>query len=237
MNRAVALLFVDLDDFKAVNDRLGHAVGDQFLAAVATRLRRVLRDTDVLARQGGDEFLVLLSDLDDDPEHVAEAVGAKLHVALKAPFNVAGTELVTAASVGVSLYPDDASDSEALLRHADTAMYKAKAAGGGQLVFHRATETMIARRASVSAQLRRAIAHSELELHYHPVWRLGAARTITGVEALLRWRHPDRGLLAAESFIALAEHSAVGDDLVELVLHQACQRRQALAGEPGCGRG
>lgn len=221
MNRAVALLFVDLDDFKAVNDRLGHAVGDEFLAAVAKRLRRVLRDTDVLARQGGDEFLVLLSDLDDDPEHVAEAVGAKLHAALKAPFNVAGTQLVTAASVGVSLYPDDASDSEALLRHADTAMYKAKAAGGGQLVFHRATETMIARRASVSAQLHRAITNSELELHYHPVWRLGAPRTITGVEALLRWRHPDRGLLAAESFITLAEHSAVGDDLVDWILHQA----------------
>jgi diguanylate cyclase (GGDEF)-like protein/PAS domain S-box-containing protein len=223
MNRAVALLFVDLDDFKAVNDRLGHAAGDQFLAAVAARLRGVLRDTDVLARQGGDEFLVLLSDLDDDPEHVAESVGAKLHIALQQPFSVAGSELMTAASVGVSLYPDDASDSEALLRHADAAMYRAKAAGGGQLAFHRATETIIARRASVSAQLRRAIAQSELELHYQPVWRLGPERAITGVEALLRWRHPDRGLLTPDSFIALAEHSAVGDDLVEWVLHEACR--------------
>ncbi len=222
MNRAVALLFVDLDDFKAVNDKLGHAAGDQFLAAVAARLRGVLRDTDVLARQGGDEFLVLLSDLDDDPEHVAESVGAKLHVALQQPFSVAGSELMTAASVGVSLYPDDASDSEALLRHADAAMYKAKAAGGGQLAFHRAAETIVARRASVSAQLRRAIAQSELELHYQPVWRLGAERGITGVEALLRWRHPDRGLLKPDAFIALAEHSAVGDDLVEWVLHKAC---------------
>ncbi len=223
MNRAVALLFVDLDDFKAVNDRLGHAAGDQFLAAVAKRLRRVLRDTDVLARQGGDEFLVLLSDLDDGPEHVAEAVGAKLHAALKAPFNVAGTELLTAASVGVSLYPDDASDSEALLRQADAAMYKAKAAGGGRLVFHRATETISAHRASVSTQLRAAIANSELELHYLPVWRLGARRTILGVEALLRWRHPDGSLLTPESFIPLAEHSAVANDLVDWVLHQACR--------------
>jgi diguanylate cyclase (GGDEF)-like protein/PAS domain S-box-containing protein len=222
MNRAVALLFVDLDDFKAVNDRLGHAAGDQFLAAVAARLRGVLRDTDVLARQGGDEFLVLLSDLDDDPEHVAESVGAKLHIALQQPFSVAGSELLTAASVGVSLYPDDASDSEALLRHADAAMYKAKAAGGGQLAFHRAAETIIARRASVSAQLRRAIAQSELELHYQPVWRLGAERGIVGVEALLRWSHPDRGLLKPDAFIALAEHSAVGDDLVDWVLHEAC---------------
>lgn len=222
MNRTVALLFVDLDDFKAVNDRLGHAAGDQFLAAVAARLRGVLRDTDVLARQGGDEFLVLLSDLEDQPEHVAEAVGAKLHVALQHPFSVAGAELMAAASVGVSLYPEDASDSEALLRHADAAMYKAKAAGGGQLAFHRAAETIIARRSSVSAQLRRAIALSELELHYQPVWRLGADRRVAAVEALLRWRHPDRGLLTPDSFIALAEHSAVGDDLVDWVLREAC---------------
>ncbi len=222
-NTAVALMYVDLDDFKAVNDRLGHAAGDQFLAAVATRLRGVLRDTDVLARQGGDEFLVLLSDLDDDPEHVAESVGAKLHVALQEPFGVAGTELWTAASIGVSLYPDDASDPEALLRHADTAMYKAKAAGGGQLAFHRTTETLLARRASVSAQLRRAISGSELELHYQPVWQIAGERGITAVEALLRWRHPDRGLLKPESFIALAEHSAVGDDLVDWVVRQACR--------------
>ena len=223
MNRSVALLFVDLDDFKAVNDRLGHAAGDQFLAAVAARLRGVLRDTDVLARQGGDEFLVLLSDLEDHPEHVAEAVGAKLHVALQHPFSVAGAELMAAASVGVSLYPDDASDSEALLRHADAAMYKAKAAGGGQLAFHRSTEAIIARRSSVSAQLRRAIELSELELHYQPVWRLGAEPGVTAVEALLRWRHPDRGLLTPDAFIALAEHSAVGADLVDWVLQQVCR--------------
>ncbi len=222
-NTAVALMYVDLDDFKAVNDRLGHAAGDQFLAAVAMRLRGVLRDTDVLARQGGDEFLVLLSDLDDDPEHVAESVGAKLHVALQEPFGVGGSELWTAASVGVSLYPDDASDPEALLRHADSAMYKAKAAGGGQLAFHRTTETLLARRASVSAQLRRAISGSELELHYQPIWRIDGQRGITAVEALLRWRHPDRGLLKPDSFIALAEHSAVGDDLVDWVLREACR--------------
>jgi EAL domain-containing protein (putative c-di-GMP-specific phosphodiesterase class I) len=102
-------------------------------------------------------------------------------------------------------------------------MYRAKAGCGGQLAFHRAAETIIARRASVSAQLRRAIAQSELELHYQPVWRIGAERGIAGVEALLRWRHPDRGLLKPDSFIALAEHSAVGDDLVDWVLHEACR--------------
>jgi diguanylate cyclase (GGDEF)-like protein/PAS domain S-box-containing protein len=221
-SHAVAVLFVDLDDFKMVNDRLGHAAGDQLLAAVASRLRTVLRDSDVLARQGGDEFLVVLSDLDQNPARAAESVGAKLHDALREPFVVAGAEVRTGASIGVSLYPDDATDTEALLRHADTAMYKAKGGGGAQLAFHSASEAILARRASVSAQLRRAIAQSELELHYQPVWRLGERRAITSVEALLRWRHPDRGLLKPASFITLAEHSAAGEDLVDWILSCAC---------------
>ncbi len=173
--RNVALMFLDLDDFKAVNDRLGHSVGDHVLAAVATRLRRVLRDTDVLARQGGDEFLVLLSDLDGDPVNVAEAVSVKLHEALREPFVVAGAELRTGASIGVSLCPDDATDTEALLRHADAAMYRAKGAGGSQLAFHRQTDALIAPRASISAQLQRAIEGSELELHYQPIWSISGA--------------------------------------------------------------
>ncbi len=133
--RTVALMFLDLDDFKAVNDRLGHSVGDLLLAAVATRLRGVLRDTDVLARRGGDEFLILLSDLDGDPVKAAKAVGVKLHEALRERFVVPGAELRTSASIGVSLCPADATDTEALLRHADAAMYRAKRAGGGQLAF------------------------------------------------------------------------------------------------------
>jgi diguanylate cyclase (GGDEF)-like protein/PAS domain S-box-containing protein len=221
---AVALMFVDLDDFKEVNDRLGHAAGDQLLAAVATRLRSALRDSDVLARHGGDEFLVLLSDLEDDPAPAAESVAAKLFEALREPFVVGGAELRTGASIGVSVYPDDASDTEALLRHADAAMYQAKAAGGGRLAFHRPAETILSRRASVSAQLRRAIADPELELHYQPVWRLRGERGIAGVEALLRWRHPDRGLLKPDSFINLAKHSAVGDDVIGWVLHEACRQ-------------
>lgn len=133
---AVALMFVDLDDFKEVNDRLGHATGDRLLAGVATRLRSVLRDSDVLARHGGDEFLVLLSDLEDDPAPAAEAVGVRLLDALREPILVGDIELRTGASVGVSVCPDDASETEALLRHADAAMYQAKAAGGGCLAFH-----------------------------------------------------------------------------------------------------
>jgi diguanylate cyclase (GGDEF)-like protein/PAS domain S-box-containing protein len=133
---SVALMFIDLDAFKTVNDRLGHAIGDRFLAEVASRLRGVLRDSDVLARQGGDEFLVLLSDITEDARSIADAVGAKLLEALSTPVEVAGHALRTGASIGVSLYPEDSSEVATLLRHADAAMYRAKAAGGGRLVGH-----------------------------------------------------------------------------------------------------
>jgi diguanylate cyclase (GGDEF)-like protein/PAS domain S-box-containing protein len=221
---AVALMFLDLDDFKEINDKLGHAAGDQILTAVATRLRGVLRDSDVLARHGGDEFLVLLSDLETDPVPAAEAVAGKLHEALREPFVVAGNELRTGASIGISLYPDDAEDTEALLRHADAAMYRAKAAGGGRVAFHRPAESILARRASVSAQLHRAIQESELELHYQPIWTVGGTRRITGVEALLRWQHPDRGLLRPDAFINLAESSAVGEELMAWALRDVCRQ-------------
>jgi diguanylate cyclase (GGDEF)-like protein/PAS domain S-box-containing protein len=219
---SVVMMFVDLDDFKEVNDRLGHAAGDRLLAAVATRLRGVLRDSDLLARQGGDEFLVLLTDLIDDPGPAAESVAGKLLGALREPFVVAGVELLTGASIGVSIYPRDAADTESLLRHADVAMYQAKTAGGGRLAFHQSSPSTPSRRVSIATQLRRAIARSELELHYQPICRVAAPQGISGVEALIRWRHPERGLLAPQAFIAAAEHSAAGDELVEWTLREAC---------------
>ncbi len=182
---SVVMMFVDLDDFKDVNDRLGHAAGDRLLAAVATRLRGVLRDSDLLARQGGDEFLVLLTDLTDDPGPAAESVGAKLLDALREPFVLAGAELLTGASIGISVYPRDATDTESLLRHADVAMYQAKAAGGGRLAFHQDSPAVPSRRVSIATQLRRAVARSELELHYQPIWRGRSAR------GHLRRRGPD----------------------------------------------
>jgi diguanylate cyclase (GGDEF)-like protein len=127
----VALLFLDLDDFKLVNDGFGHAAGDQLLRDVATRLQAVTRATDLLARQGGDEFLLLVTDLGDDADELAASVAAKLESALQAPFSLAGTELDVRASIGVSIYPRDAEDAEALMRHADAAMYQAKNAGRG----------------------------------------------------------------------------------------------------------
>ena len=138
---SVALMFLDLDDFKEVNDRLGHAAGDQLLTGVAARLRGVLRDSDVLARQGGDEFLILLTDLSDDAVRAAEMVGAKVLRSLRDPFVVGTAEVRTAASIGISLFPADAADTEALLRHADAAMYQAKADAGGRLAFHQRAGT------------------------------------------------------------------------------------------------
>ena len=133
---SVALMFIDLDDFKAVNDRHGHAIGDRFLTGVAERLQGVLRDSDVLARQGGDEFIVLLSDLAEDPVEIVRTVGDKLLAALAEPIEVAGHSLRTRASIGVSVHPGDALDAAELLRAADTAMYCAKATGGDRLVRH-----------------------------------------------------------------------------------------------------
>ena len=221
---AVALMFIDLDDFKEVNDRLGHATGDRLLAAVAKRLRSVLRDSDLLARQGGDEFIVLLADMSGDPTSAVENVGSKMLRALRDPFVVGGSRLRTGASIGVSLYPDDADDTEALLRHADAAMYLAKAAGGGRIAFHERSPAILSRRADLSVQLRRAMHGGELELHYQTIWRLEGRREIAGVEALLRWRHPDHGMLRPDAFISLAEQSLAGDELGTWVLGQACEQ-------------
>jgi diguanylate cyclase (GGDEF)-like protein/PAS domain S-box-containing protein len=221
---AAALMFVDLDDFKEVNDRLGHAAGDRLLANVSARLRSVLRDSDVLARQGGDEFLVLLGDLSDDPTAAAESVAGKLLNALLEPFVVAGTEVRTGASIGVSLYPDDAADTEALLRHADVAMYRAKAAGGGRLVFHERSDASGSRRSSMMAQLRRAVEAREMEIHYQPVWSLAPRRVVVGVEALVRWRHPEKGLLTPDVFINVADQSTVGEDLTTWMLDACCRQ-------------
>lgn len=229
---AVALMFVDLDDFKEVNDRLGHAAGDRLLTGVAARLRGVLRDSDVLARQGGDEFLILITDLSEDVVRSAEMVAIKVLGALREPFVVGTAEVRTGASIGISLFPADASDTEALLRHADAAMYQAKGQSGGRLAFHQPTGHIVARRTSVSAQLRNAIIEAELELHYLPIWRVGSERTINGLEALLRWRHPDRGLLRPGSFIALADQSAVADEVIDWVLEEVCRH---AAGWRGAG--
>jgi diguanylate cyclase (GGDEF)-like protein/PAS domain S-box-containing protein len=221
---AVALMFVDLDGFKEVNDQLGHAAGDHLLAGVAARLNSVLRDSDLLARVGGDEFLVLLADLPADAAVGVENVGGKLLDALREPFDLAGRKLRTGASIGVSLCPADADDTETLLRHADAAMYQAKAAGGRRIAFHQRSNAILSRRASLSVQLHRAMADGELELHYQPVWTVDGVRGIAGVEALLRWRHPEHGLLRPDAFINTAEQSLAGDELSSWILREVCRQ-------------
>jgi diguanylate cyclase (GGDEF)-like protein/PAS domain S-box-containing protein len=224
---AVALMFIDLDGFKEVNDQFGHVVGDRLLAGVAARLRSVLRDSDLLARQGGDEFLVLLADLQADAVVGVESVGSKLLNSLREPFDLAGRKLRTGASIGVSLYPADADDTETLVRHADAAMYTAKAAGGRRIAFHQRSEAILSRRASLSAQLRRAMSERELELHYQPVWIVDDVRGIAGVEALLRWQHPEHGLLRPDAFINTAEQSLAGDELSKWILREVCEQARA----------
>ncbi|MBV9820116.1 MAG: EAL domain-containing protein [Solirubrobacterales bacterium] len=226
---SVALLFVDLDGFKEVNDTLGHAAGDQLLAEVATRLRAVLRGSDMLARQGGDEFLVLLADLPADAAIPVENVAGKLLDALREPFDIAARKLRSSASIGAGIYPAEADDTEALLRIADEAMYSAKSAGGGRMAFHRRSDAVLSRRASLSVQLLTAIREDELELHYQPVWSLSSPRSVIGVEALLRWQHPQHGLLRPDAFINAAEQSVAGDELVSWVLAEACRQARRWA--------
>jgi diguanylate cyclase (GGDEF)-like protein/PAS domain S-box-containing protein len=222
---AVALMFADLDDFKLVNDRLGHAAGDRLLAEVADRLRGKLRATDVLGRHGGDEFLVLLTDLPGDPIAKAETVASNLLGALREPFVIGSSEVKIGGSVGISLYPQDATDTEALMRHADVAMYAAKSHGGGRYAFHKHSNTLRARQASLPSQLRRALAEDEFVLHYQPVWNLGVqGGGIAGLEALVRWQHPELGLLMPGSFIDAAEESSMGDELADWVARELCRQ-------------
>ena len=190
-------MFVDLDDFKEVNDRLGHAAGDQLLTGVAARLRGVLRDSDVLARQGGDEFLVLLTDLSETPAPRGRDGRGQAAAARCASRSWSATaEVRTGASIGISLFPADAADTEALLRHADAAMYRAKADRGWPAGLppacrghRRPAHQRLGPAAPRDDRLR---ARAALPADLAPG---GAERGVDGVEALLRWRHPDRGLL------------------------------------------
>ena len=211
--RAVALLFVDLDDFKLVNDSFGHVAGDRLLRRVATRLTGVEEPSGLLARHGGDEFLVLLDDLDPETaEATARAAADDIAARLGKPFQIAGAEFHVEASVGISLFPGDADGGHSLLQHADAAMYQSKGRG-------RAASTVYARmshdpleRLSLTSRLRRAIADDELELYYQPiVWT--ASGRLHSMEALLRWQDPDRGLVHPDRFIPAAEEMGLLDPI------------------------
>jgi diguanylate cyclase (GGDEF)-like protein/PAS domain S-box-containing protein len=200
----VALLFIDLDNFKLVNDSLGHGAGDRLLRRIAGRLAGVEGDDGLLARHGGDEFLLLLGDLDADAVDVAAAAAEQVSMRLAEPFQVAGAEFHVEASVGISVFPDDADGPEALMQHADVAMYESKGRGrAASTVYAQAAHDPL-ERLSLSARLRRAIAQDELVLHFQPiVWT--ASGRLHSMEALLRWEDPERGLVQPDAFIPAAE--------------------------------
>lgn len=221
----VALLFLDLDHFKTINDSLGHATGDALLKEVARRLSECMREIDTISRQGGDEFLVVLSDLEGT--EMISPVLVKIRERLQQPFLFDGHELSISSSIGVALYPDDGRDFETLLKKADTALYRAKDAGRNQARFF--DEQMNAEAVDhlhLKNGLHRALSRGELELHYQPQFDLRTG-CVVGVEALLRWRHPEEGLISPARFVPVAEDSGLIVPIGEWVIRQACA--QAVA--------
>ena len=215
----VALVSVELGEFTRVNEGLGQDVGDQLLRQVAGRLRAIVRPGGLAVRRGADAFVVLLSGPSMVRER-AEAIGQRIADALVGPYSLGAVELLFDMSVGVSLFRSDADGAAMLIEHADAAMYEAKAAGGGVAVYDDQTTDPIGRLA-LAARLRRAVERDELVLHYQPIFRL-ADRRVMGVEALVRWQDPERGLVPPDEFIPMAERTGVIDLLGDWVLRALC---------------
>jgi diguanylate cyclase (GGDEF)-like protein/PAS domain S-box-containing protein len=223
----VAVLFMDLDNFKAVNDSLGHTAGDKLLTDVAERVEKCLRPGDTIARLGGDEFAILI---DDIPSVEAPlTVTARVFEALSAPFELEGKELSVRASMGIALSNDgrETVDADSLLRDADVAMYVAKSRGKGRYeVFEQSMKQSIMERLELVADLQRAVERDEFTLQYQPIFLIDSG-TLFGLEALVRWNHPRRGLIPPNDFISLAEESGAILDLGNWVLREACRQAQA----------
>jgi diguanylate cyclase (GGDEF)-like protein len=224
-NAKLAVLFLDLDRFKDINDSLGHTLGDSMLKSVAERIRRCVREGDTVARFGGDEFTLLIPRVD----HVEDAakIAQKIIETLKIPFLIQEHELFVTTSIGISLFPEDGLDPETLVRNADTAMYRAKEQGRDNYqLYAPAMNARALERLALENMLRKALSHQELVLYYQPLVDT-ETRAITGVEALIRWNHPERGLLLPAHFISVAELSGLILPIGQWVLRTACRQIRA----------
>jgi diguanylate cyclase (GGDEF)-like protein len=221
----VAVLFLDLDRFKRINDSLGHAIGDKVLQEVSKRLIASVRSSDSVSRRGGDEFVVVLSEVEDAQNAARHA--EKIHAALSAPHVIAGHDLHVNGSIGISIFPDDGYDAETLIKCADTAMYDAKENARKTYQFFKPDMNVRAvERESLEAHLRRAVERHEFVLHYQSKIDLDTG-AISGAEALIRWLHPKRGLLRPAQFVPIAEDCGLIVPIGRWVLHEACRQARA----------
>ena len=220
--RRAALLFLDLDNFKTINDSLGHDAGDELLKEVARRLQGAVREVDTVSRQGGDEFLIVLTDVPD--LGAISAVANHVLDAMIQPFSLKGMQIVSSVSIGVALYPEDGDDFAALLKHADLAMYQAKAAGRNAFRFFDARMNAdILERLNLDSGLREALGQQQFVLHYQPIVDIHSGRLLSA-EALIRWQHPERGTVGPDKFIPVAESSGLIVEIGEWVLNEACRQ-------------
>ncbi|BBL75254.1 EAL domain-containing protein [Methylomagnum ishizawai] len=226
--RVHAILFLDLDRFKLVNDTMGHEVGDLLLKTAAERVKGCLRPVDTVSRFGGDEFTVILHNI-GGPE-IAAMVAEKVRATIAKPFVFLGRELYLSTSIGIALYPADGTSSGILIKHADMAMFRAKERGNGFCFFENSMASEISRKLRLEGDLRRALDHGEFLLHYQPQVDL-ASGWIVGLEALIRWRHPEFGLISPGQFIPLAEETGLIESIGEWALRTACAQNKAWQDE------